>query len=130
MLFRTGYGKYYPDAKKYFGTDEKGTAAIPHLHFPGIAPQMADWLATQRKIKALGLDTPSIDYGQSSDFKTHQVLLGKNIPAFENVANLDQLPEKNIYVVALPMKIRNGSGGPLRIIATVKRSQNTDELKK
>ena len=64
----------------------------------------AELLVTKRKIKALGLDTPSIDYGQSKDFKTHQTLLGKNIPAFENVANLDQLPAKGAYVVALPMK--------------------------
>jgi kynurenine formamidase len=89
------------------------------LHFPGIEAAAADWLTSQRKIKAIGLDTPSIDYGQSKDFKTHQVLLGKNIPAFENVANLDRLPIKGAYIVALPMKIRNGSGGPLRIIAWV-----------
>ena len=119
ILFRTGYGQYYPDAKKYFGTDQKGASAIPLLHFPGIEAAAADWLASQRKIKAIGLDTPSIDYGQSKDFKTHQVLLGKNIPAFENVANLDRLPIKGAYIVALPMKIRNGSGGPLRIIAWV-----------
>jgi kynurenine formamidase len=67
----------------------------------------------------LGLDTPSIDYGQSTDFKTHQILLGANRPAFENVANLDKLPSKGIYVVALPMKIGKGSGAPLRIIARV-----------
>jgi len=120
VLFRTGYGQYYPDAKKYFGTDIKGADAIPLLHFPGIDPAAAEWLTFQRKIKAAGLDTPSIDYGQSKDFKTHQVLLGKNIPAFENVANLDQLPSKGVYIVALPMKIKNGSGGPLRIIAWVK----------
>ena len=117
VLFRTGYGQYYPDAKKYFGTTEKGTAGIAQLHFPGIDPATAEWLVTKRKIKALGLDTPSIDYGQSKDFKTHQTLLGKNIPAFENVANLDKLPAKGAYVVALPMKIKNGSGGPLRIVA-------------
>ncbi|MBO9204457.1 MULTISPECIES: cyclase family protein [Niastella] len=119
VLFRTGYGKYYPDAKKYFGTDEKGAGAIPHLHFPGIDPAAAEWLV-RRQVKAVGLDTPSIDYGQSKDFKTHQVLLAKDIPAFENVANLDQLPVTGAYIVALPMKIRNGSGGPLRIIAWVK----------
>jgi kynurenine formamidase len=119
VLFRTGYGQYYPDAKKYFGTDEKGAAGIAHLHFPGIDAATAEWLVTKRKIKALGLDTPSIDYGQSKDFKTHQTLMGKNIPAFENVANLEQLPAKGAYVVALPMKIKNGSGGPLRIVAWV-----------
>lgn len=120
VLFRTGYGQYYPDARKYFGTDQKGADAIPLLHFPGIDPSAAEWLSTQRKIKAVGLDTPSIDYGQSKDFKTHQVLLGKNIPAFENVANLNLLPTTGAYVVALPVKIKNGSGGPLRIIAWVK----------
>ena len=120
ILFRTGYGQYYPDAKKYFGTEEKGPGAIPHLHFPGIDPAAAEWLSSKRKIKAVGIDTPSIDYGQSTDFKTHRVLLGKNIPAFENVANLDKLTPKATYVIALPMKIKNSSGGPLRIVAWVK----------
>ena len=71
----------------------------------------------ERKVKAVGLDTPSLDYGQSTDFRTHQVLMGNNVPGFENLAALDKLPAKNIYVVALPMKIGGGSGGPLRIIA-------------
>jgi kynurenine formamidase len=71
-------------------------------------------------VKAVGLDTPSIDYGQSKDFKSHQVLLGENVPVFENVARLDELPATSIYVIALPMKIEGGSGGPLRIIAWMK----------
>lgn len=120
VLFRTGYGQFYPDAAKYFGTAQRGATAIPNLHFPGIHPQAAEWLATRRLVKAVGLDTPSIDFGQSKDFQTHQVLLGRNIPAFENVANLDQLPARGSYVVALPVKIKDGSGGPLRIIAWVK----------
>ena len=120
VLFRTGYGKFYPDPKNYLGTDAKGAEAIPLLHFPGIDPATAAWLTSNRKIKAVGIDTPSMDYGQSKDFKTHQVLLGKNIPGFENVANMDQLPTKGAYIVALPMKIEHGSGGPLRIIAWVK----------
>lgn len=120
VLFRTGYGKYYPDALKYFGTDKKGSDAIPLLHFPGIDPVLASWLLKNRKIKAVGLDTPSIDFGQSKDFLTHRTLMAENIPAFENVANLDQLPEKGAYVIALPMKIKSGTGGPLRMIAWVR----------
>ncbi len=119
ILFRTGYGKFYPDREKYFGTSKTGEEAIPELHFPGIDPECTRWLVEKKNIKALGLDTPSMDYGQSKDFKTHQVLLGANKPGFENLANLDQLPSKGIYVVALPMKIGKGSGGPLRIIASV-----------
>jgi kynurenine formamidase len=73
-----------------------------------------------RKIKAIGIDAASIDYGQSKDFKTHQVFYAANIPGFEDVANLDKLPVKGSYIVALPMKIKGGSGAPLRIIAWVK----------
>jgi kynurenine formamidase len=119
VLIRTGYGKFYPNREQYFGTAKTGMEALPELHFPGIDPSAADWLVKKRKVKAVGLDTPSLDYGQSADFKTHQVLMGSNVPGFENLAQLDQLPLKDIYVVALPMKIRGGSGGPLRIIAGV-----------
>ena len=118
VLFRTGYGSFYPDREKYFGTAKRGMEAIPELHFPGIDPQATEWLTSKRKIKALGLDTPSMDYGQSKEFKTHQILLGQNKPGFENVANLDKLPATGVYVIALPMKIGKGSGAPLRIIAT------------
>lgn len=119
ILIRTGYGQFYPNREKYFGSAKTGTAALPELHFPGINPAAAEWLVKERKVKAVGLDTPSLDYGQSTDFRTHQVLMGNNVPGFENLAALDQLPAKNIYVVALPMKIGGGSGGPLRIIAAV-----------
>lgn len=119
ILFRTGYGQFYPNRKKSFGTSKTGVEAIPELHFPGIFPETTQWLVEKRNIKALGLDTPSLDYGQSKEFKTHQVLLGSNKPGFENLANLDQLPLKGIYIVALPMKINKGSGAPLRIIATL-----------
>jgi kynurenine formamidase len=70
----------------------------------------------------VGIDTPSIDHGQSTTFDTHRILLGENIPAFENVAALERLPVTGAYVVALPMKIKGGSGGPLRIAALVPAS--------
>jgi kynurenine formamidase len=117
VLFKTGYGKYYPNRGNYFGTPKTGIEAIPELHFPGIDPTTASWLVKERAIKAVGLDTPSLDYGQSKNFKTHQILLGHDKPGFENVAHLDQLPAKGVYIVALPMKIGGGSGAPLRIIA-------------
>ncbi len=119
ILVKTGYSKFYPDRLTYFGTDKQGTEAIPELHFPGIDPAAVTWLIKNRNIKAMGLDTPSLDRGQSKNFEAHQVLLGENKPGFENLTNLDLLPAKDIYVVALPMKIAKGSGGPLRIIATV-----------
>ncbi len=117
VLLRTGFGKHYPDRKKYLGTDERGADAVAKLHFPGLDPATARWITQNRSIKAIGLDTASIDHGQSTLFESHRILFEKNIPAFENVANLDQLPAKGFNVIALPMKIKSGSGGPLRIVA-------------
>ncbi len=119
VLLRTGFGKFYPDRKRYLGTDERGAEAVAKLHFPGLSPDAAKWLVEVRKIKAVGIDTASIDYGQSTLFETHRILFANNVPAFENVANLDMLPVKGFSIIALPMKIKGGSGGPLRIIATL-----------
>lgn len=124
VFLRTGFGKYYPDRKRYMGTDERGAAAVAKLHFPGLHPDAARWLVERRRIKAIGLDTPSIDYGQSTLFESHRVLFAQNIPAFENVANLDKLPLSGFAVIALPMKIKNGSGGPLRIVAVLAGSSS------
>lgn len=119
VLLQTGYSNYYPDKKKYLGTENRGEAAIKELHFPGLHPDAAQWLVENRTIKAIGIDTPSIDYGQSEYFKSHVILLSNNIPAFENLANLELLPLKDFEVIALPMKIKGGSGAPLRIIAVI-----------
>jgi kynurenine formamidase len=117
LLLRTGFGKRWPDRKSYMGTDERGPEAVAKLHFPGLHPEAARWLVERRAVKAVGLDTPSIDHGQSTHFETHRILFERDIPAFENLANLDRLPPKNFHVIALPMKIKGGSGGPLRAVA-------------
>jgi kynurenine formamidase len=117
VLLRTGYSRHWPDRKKYLGTTDRGPEAIAKLHFPGLSPDAARWLAEHRAPKAVGIDTASIDYGQSTHFESHVTLLEKNIPVFENVAHLDQLPSTGAHIIALPIKISGGSGGPLRIIA-------------
>ena len=119
VLFQTGFASKWPDKKSYLGTDQKGDAAVKDLHFPGLHPDAAKWLVENRKINAVGIDTASIDYGQSTTFDSHVELMTNNIPAFENVANLDQLPVKGFHIMALPMKIKGGSGAPLRIVAFV-----------
>lgn len=117
VLLRTGFGQYWPDAGRYLGTDLRGAEGAAALSFPGLDPAAAQWLVEQRQIKAVGIDTASIDYGKSKNFAAHVALMTNNVPAFENVANLGQLPATGLYVIALPVKIRGGSGGPLRIIA-------------
>ncbi len=118
VLIRTDFSRRWPDARSYLGTDEKGDGAVARLHFPGLQPDAARWLV-EKRVKAVGLDTASIDYGQSTLFESHRILYERNIPAFENLTALDMLPPRGATVYALPMKIKGGSGGPLRAIATV-----------
>ncbi len=115
VLIHTGWGQFWGDKKKYLGTDAPGDAA--NLRFPGISQAAAKLLADQRKIDAIGIDTASIDFGQSQDFIAHQVLYGANIYGLENVANLEKLPATGATLIALPMKIKGGTGGPVRILA-------------
>ena len=117
VLLQTGFAKYYPNKEKYLGTTERGDHAVALLHFPGLSPEAAQWLVDNRSIHAIGIDTPSIDYGQSKLFKSHVILLSQNIPAFENLTNLDKLPKDGFDIIGLPMKIKGGTGAPLRIIA-------------
>jgi kynurenine formamidase len=115
VLFQTGYGKFWGDRTKYMGAegDQK--------HFPGLSAEAAKWLIQNRKINAVGIDTASIDYGQSQTFEAHVALMSENVPAFENVANLDKVPVKGAQIIALPMKIKGGSGAPLRIAAFIQK---------
>jgi len=116
VLLNTGRARLYGDIVAYMGTDERGADAVAKLHFPGLGLDGAQLLVA-RGIGAVGIDTPSIDRGQSTDFATHVELMTHNIPAFENVADMSALPPTGVTIVALPMKIEGGSGGPLRIVA-------------
>lgn len=119
ILLNTGFSRFWPARQAYMGTKQLGAEGIANLHFPGLSPDAAKWLVSERSVKALGIDTASIDYGQSKDFLSHQILTRNDIPFFENVADLSSLPAKGFKVYALPMKIEHGTGAPLRIIALV-----------
>lgn len=116
VLIRTGWSARWPDRKRYLGDDRPGDAS--NLHFPGIGKDAAQRLV-DRKVAAVGIDTASIDHGPSKEFWAHRVLMAADIPAFENVASLDRVPPTGSLVIALPMKIGGGSGGPLRIVAVL-----------
>jgi kynurenine formamidase len=117
VLIRTGFAQRWPDAAGYLGTSQRGAEAVAQLHFPGLHPDAARWLTANRPVKAVGIDTASIDYGQSTRFESHRALFEHDIPAYENLTALDRLPPIGAFVVALPMKITGGSGGPLRAVA-------------
>lgn len=119
VLFDTGWAARWPDAEDYLGTGRRGPGGVAELSFPGITADAADFLANKREVRAVGLDTPSLDMSSSASFLAHRILFDKNIPGFENVASLERVPPRGAHIVALPMKIKGGSGGPLRIVAFV-----------
>jgi kynurenine formamidase len=117
VLLRTGWSARWPDRKRYFGDDTPHDAS--HLHFPSYGPEAVEFLVKERSVGALGVDTASIDHGPSADFPVHRIAAAAQIPGLENLANLEALPETGAWLVALPMKIGGGSGGPLRVVALV-----------
>lgn len=117
VLLHTGWGARWPDRKAYLGDDTPGDAS--NLHFPSYGAAAAELLVEQRGAVLLGVDTASIDYGQSSDFPVHRIAAAADVPGLENVAHLGELPATGAWVIALPMKIAGGSGGPVRIVGLV-----------
>lgn len=117
VLLSTGYAKFWGNPQLYAGTNKVN--ATHDLHFPGLDQKAAHWLVNERKIKAIGIDTYGIDRGQSKQFEAHQILTKNDIPIFENVADMEQVPAKGFKIYALPMKIKGGTGAPLHIIAQV-----------
>ena len=117
VLLRTGWSTRWPDAKRYLGDDTPGDAS--KLHFPSFGVEAVRLLVGDRNIGALGVDVASIDYGASKDFMVHRIAAEAGVPGFENLTSLDQLPPKGSIILALPVKIRAGSGGPLRAVALV-----------
>lgn len=121
VLLSTDRSRLWGDARAYMGTDGRDEDAVADLRFPGLHPDAARWLVEERAIGAVGIDTPSMDHGPSTLFEAHRILADANVPIFENVANLERLPATGAVIVALPMKLEGGTGGPLRIVAILDR---------
>lgn len=119
VLLRTGWSRRWPDRRSYMGDDTPGDAS--HLHFPSFGEDSARLLVEERNVHALGVDTASIDHGPSSDFLVHRLASGANVPGLENLTGLEKLPPTGAIVIALPIMIGGGSGGPARVIALVPR---------
>lgn len=119
VLLRTGWGRRYPDRKAYLGDDTPG--ATDKLHFPSYGEDSARLLIGERRVSVIGVDTASLDHGQSRDFIVHRIMSEGHVPGLENVANLDRVPERGAWVIALPVKIGKGTGGPVRIVALLQK---------
>lgn len=117
VVMRTGWSSKYGEKRDYLGDDTPGETS--NLHFPGFSEEAMRVLVEQRRVGAVGLDTASLDPGKSTQFLAHRLAAASGVPGFENLTNLDKVPAKGAWLVALPMKIEGGSGGPLRAVAMV-----------
>jgi len=113
VLVQTGWSARWPDRARYM--NETGGVK----HFPGVSIEAAEYLAKTRKVAAIGIDTPSIDYGPSAGFETHHVTMAAGLYHLENLTNLDGVPEAEFTVVVAPLKIRGGSGAPARVFGLI-----------
>jgi kynurenine formamidase len=113
VLMYSGWGAKVGDPDAYRGTDATGT-----LHFPGFRPDACEWLLRRRGIRSLGVDTLSIDPGNSTTFETHLILTGADRYGLENLANLDRIPKRGATIVVGLIPYEEGSGGQARVFAS------------
>lgn len=114
VMIATGWDARWPDRAKYMN-ERNGVK-----HFPGLSVDAGRYLANDRKVVGIGIDTASIDYGASEKFETHNLTMKANLFHVENAANLGSLPPSGFTLVVAPIKIAGGSGGPTRVFALLK----------
>lgn len=112
VLLLTGWSKRFNDPKSYRNADTNNI-----MHFPAFSGEAANYLVNEKKITALGLDTLSADCGLSKDYIVHKTALAKGVFLVENLNNLEQLPAQGATIFLGPIRIKNGTGSPARILA-------------
>ncbi|HEV3138467.1 MAG TPA: cyclase family protein [Pirellulales bacterium] len=117
VLVSTGWSQFWNNPTRYQNQDVMG-----RMHFPGFSIEAVKYLIDQRKVRGVGLDTMSVDYGLSRDFAVHHALGKAGRWGLENLAGLDKLPPRGFYLFVAPMKIETGSGGPARVFAVITSS--------
>ena len=95
------------------------TSTTGALRLPGLSVEAAQTLI-QRDIAAIGIDTPSVDYGPSTTYKVHHTTLPHDIYNIENIANLGSVPIRGFSVVVAPVDVKGGSGAPARVFAVIR----------
>jgi kynurenine formamidase len=114
VIVRTGWDRHWNNPRRYLGRSEDARAE--DLHFPGLSVELAHALV-QRRVDLVAIDGPGLDPGMSKDAAASRELAHANIPGLENLNDVGKLPQHGATLIALPMKIAGGSGGPTRVVA-------------
>ena len=112
VTMNSGWARHV-GSDRFVGKDAQG------LHFPGFHPEATEWLMKERRVRGMAVDTLSLDFGASKDFKTHYAWLPSGRWGLECVANLDRVPARGATLVLGALKIRGATGGPARVLALI-----------
>jgi kynurenine formamidase len=118
VFLKTGWGRFFWNYSRYKNQDAMG-----RLHFPSFSGEAATFLMKERKAKGVGIDNLSIDRGISKDFAVHHIVNGAGRFGLENVAHLEKLPPRGFQVIVAPIKIEQGTGGPVRVFAVLGKTK-------
>lgn len=116
VLIRTGYSRHWGDREKYLGNPKRSRDPYEYLRFPGLHPAAADWLA-KRGVAGVGIDSAAVDHGLAREPQSRRTLAEAGIPVYENLDNLDGLPEKGGWLLVFPMKVKGAATVPVRAVA-------------
>ncbi|MFI5783225.1 cyclase family protein [Nocardia sp. NPDC051570] len=121
VMFRTGWDRFYSDPERYIHAGDRWA-------WPGVSVSAAELLA-QRGVRGIGLDTIGLDAGCiATELRAHRAMLSSGAFIVENVANLALLPPIVDEILALPINVRNGSGGPSRVFARIASPGAANEM--
>ncbi|MGW0178936.1 cyclase family protein [Nocardia sp. NPDC003345] len=115
LLLRTGWEARGGSESEFLNTDDTGS------HTPGVAVECARWLATERDITGLGVETVGVDAGLAGGFDpafpVHHFFLGNDKYGLTSLRNLGRLPATGAMLVVSPLPIVGGTGSPSRVLA-------------
>ena len=117
LLLRTGWARFADDPEAFINADETGP------HSPGVSAECARWLAEERPISGVGVETMGFDTGRAMEleppFPVHYYLLGNDKYGITSLQNVSELPETGALLVVAPLRIVGGTGSPARVFAIV-----------
>jgi len=115
VMAYTGWEGYWSSHKQFRNLQDDGL-----LHFPGFSLEAAKFLVKTRRVVGLGIDTMSVDKGATTTYPVHKFTSQESVYHLENVAGLALAPPSGATVVVAPLKLGDGSGAPVRLLALVK----------
>jgi len=111
VAMNAGWSGRFSDAEAFVNADAEGV-----MHFPGFHPDAASFLVEERNIVGIGVDSLSLDPGNSTDFGTHITILGAGLYGIEGVANLGEVPASGATVIVGGPNHEGASGGLARLL--------------